>query len=332
MECDEWWRIVQRHNDKDPLYSFLMRGQEPPLWEEAYAVRSNADVKVLTVTTPGPTEDQRDYLRAMEWNLKCARTEEDNAKRLRARASSLLGAQRKMYAWLTGSLWAKSQLLLRELEAKHILSSSSFDDEPSYDGIAMLKTMRARRHDELPSQTKTADFHESEWLRMRDTTLADGCLSQDYTDKVNELLQTHLPHFRTVRLEGEVLTEALISFMPKSLQQQGVDILQQLRREGKQKDHVLATERCAFRVSSATDPGLVAARLNMVMAPHVPAMAMRNAQLAATKPTGAPTPKGATAEGELRATVNALVQKQLASMQKAPPAPENAGSPSCSTL
>eukprot|EP00966_Prymnesium_polylepis_P288777 6670091-Prymnesium_polylepis.1 len=45
--------------------------------------------------------------------------------------------------------------------------------------------------------------------------LPDGCSSQDYADKCNDLLTNHLPYFKTIRLEGELLSETISSFCQK---------------------------------------------------------------------------------------------------------------------
>jgi hypothetical protein len=61
------------------------------------------------------------------------------------------------------------------------------------------------------------EFHEGRYLQMRGSKLPDGCASQDFADKCNELETQHLPYFRTIRLEAETLSECYLDFMPAAL-------------------------------------------------------------------------------------------------------------------
>ena len=52
---------------------------------------------------------------------------------------------------------------------------------------------------------------------MQSSVLPDGCSSQDFADKCNLLTETHLPYFKTIRLEGETLSYAYLEFLPANL-------------------------------------------------------------------------------------------------------------------
>jgi hypothetical protein len=62
--------------------------------------------------------------------------------------------------------------------------------------------------------------------------LPDGCSSQDYADKCNGLLTNHLPYFKTIRLEGELLSETYLDFFPEALKSVAAGIKDGMREKG----------------------------------------------------------------------------------------------------
>lgn len=109
--------------------------------------------------------------------------------------------------------------------------------------------------------------------QLRDTSLADNCRSQEYSDKVHLLLTKHLPHFETLRWEGTVLTDALIAFMPECNAQEGraIAIRRGMIKEGKHDDHKEAARRCLEMVSESADMSREDARMAALMlsaSPH----------------------------------------------------------------
>ena len=99
---------------------------------------------------------------------------------------------------------------------------------------------------------------------MRDTHLPDGCAVKDYTDKVNELLDLHLPHFVNIKLEGAQLSKAIVNFMPLALKQKSLDIIEQSEKDKTIDDYLSLVTVCTRRVDAATDAGLADARMQMV--------------------------------------------------------------------
>eukprot|EP00966_Prymnesium_polylepis_P149023 3442978-Prymnesium_polylepis.1 len=68
-----------------------------------------------------------------------------------------------------------------------------------------------------PAKDRSFKWHEEMYYSMLKSKLPDGCSSQDYADKCNDLKTKHLPYFKTSSLKGEHLSEAYIEFLPESL-------------------------------------------------------------------------------------------------------------------
>ena len=64
-ELEDWWRAVDAYNDKDKIFSYLVRGESPPDWEE-YSVRNVAGMSLHAV----PAEGTGHYFRVLEHNSK----------------------------------------------------------------------------------------------------------------------------------------------------------------------------------------------------------------------------------------------------------------------
>eukprot|EP00966_Prymnesium_polylepis_P220122 5092168-Prymnesium_polylepis.1 len=58
-----------------------------------------------------------------------------------------------------------------------------------YDGHAMVLEMRALRANSsaAPAKVRSHEFHEGQYAVMKATKLPDGCSSQEYADKCNQL-------------------------------------------------------------------------------------------------------------------------------------------------
>ena len=82
----------------------------------------------------------------------------------------------------------------------------------------MVKTMRVERAGRVaPARNRSYKWHEEQYRTMQVTVLPDGCSSQDFADKCNLLTETHLPYFKTIRLEKETLSAAFLEFLPANL-------------------------------------------------------------------------------------------------------------------
>jgi hypothetical protein len=58
-----------------------------------------------------------------------------------------------------------------------------------YDGHGMVELLRGARKAGIshPSKARSYEYHEEQYRIMRATRLPDGCASQEYADKCNEL-------------------------------------------------------------------------------------------------------------------------------------------------
>jgi hypothetical protein len=147
-------------------------------------------------------------------------------------------------------------------------------------------------------------------MTMRNSTglcgllaLPDGCAPQEYADKCNELAVKHIPYFRTLRLEGEILSEAYLAFAPAALDSDMRGIADTLRAEGKMNDPEEAKLRATRRVAAAADPALEHACLALALT----GVATPVAALRPAKPPAARA-GGGLSEGEL----TKLVERQVA--------------------
>eukprot|EP00966_Prymnesium_polylepis_P056985 1319498-Prymnesium_polylepis.1 len=72
-----------------------------------------------------------------------------------------------------------------------------------------------RKGTSAPAKSRSYQRHEAQYRSMLLSKLPDGCSSQDYADKCNDLLTNHLPYFKTFRLEGEFLSDTYLEFYLK---------------------------------------------------------------------------------------------------------------------
>ena len=119
---------------------------------------------------------------------------------------------------------------MKELEAASPLARVA----GSHDGYEMLKQLRAKKAVPSAIEKISNRFHEKQWETMRDEQLPNGCSSQQYAQKVNKLMNDHLPHFKTINLSGVNLGNALIDFMPRAVtHKKGVRLCGSLRQLGR---------------------------------------------------------------------------------------------------
>ena len=81
-------------------------------------------------------------------------------------------------------------------------------------------------------------------------------IQQKVRNKRSRLRVKHIRYFRTLRLEGELLSEAYLAFAPAALDSDMRGIADALRAECKMGDPEEAKLRATRRVAAAADPAL----------------------------------------------------------------------------
>ena len=218
-ESEEWWTAVDNMLNKSD-HGWLVRGVTPPmLAKQTTAV----DLTALTELTV-PAMDHAAYLPIVRHNQMIAEKRAENTAR-----TQLLHGQLDQYAMTMASILAAAlrpnvELLLKEMEAASPLTRVV----GSHDGYEMLKQLRAKKAVPSAIEKFSNRFHEKQWETMRDEQLPNGCSSQQYAQKVNKLMNDHLPHFKTINLSGVNLGNALIDFMPRAVAQEGRALVREL--------------------------------------------------------------------------------------------------------
>eukprot|EP00966_Prymnesium_polylepis_P253609 5862044-Prymnesium_polylepis.1 len=204
------------------------------------------------------------HLAAVEHNRKVEAATAENARRLvlledfKSRSATALAAA------LDASLRPKSAALLLRLQKAHKnVAASAALMSPVYDGHAFIVTMRAARTTAAaaPAKDRSFKWHEEQYAVMLKSKLPDGCSSQDYADKCNDLFIKHLPYFKTTRLEGEHLSEAYLEFLPECMRSVAAEIEDDMREKSTFDQPDMVMERAKRRVARMADPSVEHARL-----------------------------------------------------------------------
>ena len=199
-----------------------------------------------------------------------------NAQRKLQLTESLRGIRTQLHAMLEISMRERASLRLAELEAKHPEKDDAgtvIDD--SYNGVDMLTELCS-----LAGSVGLLDDprdHDREVEKMRDNVLPDGCMAQEYADRVNILVKDHLDHLERP-LAGANLGRFLILMMPAANAAEGRTILRELSASGHLSDRTVVLQRCMQVVrqsESATSKAAAAAavvnrRQLMALGPAAP--------------------------------------------------------------
>ena len=81
-----------------------------------------------------------------------------------------------------------------------------------------------------PSSMIEQREHDRAVEAARDTSLPDGCSAQDFSDKVNMLMEQHIPYCER-KYEGEALSTYIIDLMPKAIESDKWALIDKLTAE-----------------------------------------------------------------------------------------------------
>ena len=308
-EEDDWWRIFDGVLSATDAVHYIA-GNDPPRLAHLLPVDNTG---YSEVTVPADDTDPS-YFKAIEHNRKVKAAVLENVRRKTVRDDSKWQSAKLLAAALDLSLRPKAaSLLFRLQKAKRNATMSTALGTDVYDGHGMVELLRDARKAGIthPSKARSHEYHEEQYRIMRATRLPDGCASQEYADKCNELSVKHIPYFRTLRLEGELLSEAYLAFAPAALDSDMRGIADALRADGKMGDPEEAKLRATRRVAAAADPALEHARLALALGVAPPVAALKP-----TKPSAAGA-GGGLSEGELKK----LVERQVAAAVAGRPPP-----------
>ena len=104
-----------------------------------------------------------------------------------------------------------------------------------HDGAAMWLAIKAMKDRAGPTQSRSAEWHEKQYERMRDESLADHCGVQDYQAKVVTLMEVHRPNFVNIVLNGTQLSDVYIKFLPSVNAQEGRTLRREVLRDGERR-------------------------------------------------------------------------------------------------
>jgi hypothetical protein len=263
-QTTEYWAEINGILDGHEYFGFMERGVTPPSFAK-FDLVDESDLALL----PVPGTDSASYTQIVRHNMGVSKTLRDNASRKSERASTAIALNRKLAAQVAAALRPNAPMVLLTLQTCHKipqLLTSSYDRD-DYDGVGMLRQWRELSGQESAVVELTSRWHEQQYEILRDTKLPDKCSSEDFSAKVTRLLRDHLPHFKTVRLEGEDLSRAIINFMPQQLAGFGVKLEESLTTSGDLGDPLIVIGRCEALVAGACDPIHETARLACAFRP-----------------------------------------------------------------
>ena len=145
----------------------------------------------------------------MEHNRKVRAAVAENARRKISLKDYEQRSAQALATALDTSLRPKAASLLLRLQSKFKDGARSSElGTEVHNGHAMVREMRNLRASSAsrPVRGRSYKWHEEQYRIMLATVLPDGCSSQDYADKCNDLQINHLPYFKTVVLDKETLS------------------------------------------------------------------------------------------------------------------------------
>ena len=257
---DDYWRVFNHVISNVDAIHFIA-GTLPPRLSSLEQTDLTEMVRVLT---PASSETNAAAVSAAQKHNQFIKTSHaENARKRVLLADYKQRSAQALYTALDASLRPKAgSLLSRLMKAHRDAAASNAMGTDVYDGHAMVKAMRlARAANVAPARARSFKWHEEQYRAMQASILPDHCSSQDYADKCNLLTETHLPYFRTIRLEDELLSSAFLEFLPANLRIAAGEIEMSARTAKTFGDPDAVKAIATTRVGMMADPSLEHARL-----------------------------------------------------------------------
>ena len=257
---DDWWRIFNGILSTHDAVHYTAGSMPPRLTHLVDA--DMADFSEVTL----PDASEPSYLKVIDHNRRVRAAVAENKRRAAMRTDYRWQSATALATALDTALRPKAASLLFRLQKAHRNASrSTLLGTDIYDGHEFVKTMRAEyaAGENNAAKIRSYEFHEGRYLQMRGSKLPDGCASQDFADKCNELETQHLPYFRTIRLENETLSECYLDFMPAALAGDARRIADELRASGKFDNPAEVKRRATQVVAQGADAAAEHSRLAM---------------------------------------------------------------------
>ena len=257
---DDYWRVFNHVISNVDAIHFIA-GTLPPRLSSLEQTDLTEMVRVLT---PASSESNAAAVSAAQKHNQFIKTSHaENARKRVLLADYKQRSAQALYTALDASLRPKAgSLLSRLMKAHRDAAASNAMGTDVYDGHAMVKAMRlARAANVAPARARSFKWHEEQYRAMQASILPDHCSSQDYADKCNLLTETHLPYFRTIRLEDELLSSAFLEFLPANLRIAAGEIEMSARTAKTFGDPDAVKAIATTRVGMMADPSLEHARL-----------------------------------------------------------------------
>ena len=254
------------------------------------------------VTAAGPIDSQK-YDRT---RLQVIRSNQQRKLQL---TECMRGIRTQLHAMIEIAMRERAPLRFDALEASHPEKDDKGNIIPHvYDGVGMIAAIvKLAGHVGLLDDPRD---HDREIERMRDSVLPDGCMAQEYSDKVNTLVRDHLDHLERP-LAGVNLGRFLILMMPRANAAEGRIILRELTASKQLDDRGEVVRRCMQVMRQSETPEAKAAAV---------AVTVQRRQLMALGPNAAPM---AAAIAKLMAMPSANANAIAAAAAAAAGAPPN---------
>ena len=315
---DDWWRVFNAVISNTDAIHFIAKKTPPRL--HALEPADLSGFSAVVVPPPGSESyTVGAATAAMDHNRKVRAAIAENDRR---RVSLKDYEQRSAQALATAldtSLRPKSASLLLRLQSKFKDGTRSSElGTDVHDGHAMVREMRALRvaSASRPARGRSYKWHEEQYRNMLSTVLPDGCSSQDYADKCNDLEVNHLPYFKTVVLDKDTLSAAFLEFLPANMKLVAGELEMSMRAAGTFDNPEAVKEAATTRVGMMADPSVEHARLACALGRAPPPPAAPPSAGGVMPPAAAAAPVAASGidpKAIEKAVVAALAKKGLGS-------------------
>jgi len=223
------------------------------------------------------------------FNLKLRQAKLAEASRKVAYNAQYLKLQNALAGRIISMLTdGKAPGLLMKMKKDHMIGAKEND---THDGFAMYRALsKARAGKDGPTAKREGQWYESKYQEILTDQLPDHCSVQSYSTKITYLRDELIPHFRTVKLDGTMLSEIIVQMMPLMNQSEGRVLEREMKKAKTYDDPDAVLMACTEIVSGSADTLIENARREAGSMPEGAPRLAALAAAAAMTPGGAATP------------------------------------------
>ena len=260
---------------KDPPYpGECPTGPEYDAWEKAFSnllkgtdypagIQGKTPPSLICISEPLLMGDMNEQLAVAQestgetrsrvtYNLKIRQAKLAEASRKVAYNAQYLKLQNALAGRIISMLTeGRAPGLLMKMKKDHMIGAKEND---THDGFSMYRALaKGRAAKDGPTAKREGQWYESKYQEMLGDQLDDHCSVQSYSTKITYLRDELIPHFRTVKLDGTMLSEIIVQMMPLMNQSEGRVLEREMKKAKTYDDPDAVLVACTEIVSGSAD-------------------------------------------------------------------------------